>query len=276
MTEMYLSHRANINDKTTSSGKVIIYEDHRTILNVLFLLKTQGKLDCPIDIILFDDHDDACVPSKIALKKIEEFNENEPDIRDFWTFTEFDLKFLDDDWVKAGMELNLINNIFLFNSNESSINFVENYETKQFGTKKIYNLGNVWDALSYKGCLNDAIMESENGQLWDDFGWKKNGDFKFEFKPKNKFIVDFDLDCFSIELLDNRIAIPEEILYEKITTYFRPEYHHFGTAQIFIKHIINNSEFSTICFENGCCGGYQQAFKIFESVNDLFFENEIK
>lgn len=276
MSEMYLSHRANINEKTTSSGKVVIYEDHRTILNVLYLLKKEEKLECPINIILFDDHDDGCVPSKIALKIIEDFNENLPEIRDFWSFTEFDLKFLDDDWIKAGMELNLINHVFLFNSTQSSISFVEEYKTKKFGTKKIYNLGNVWDVLSYKGYLNDAIKEDEYGKLWKDFGWIKNKDFKFEFKPKNKFIVDFDLDCFSIELLDNRIAIPDEILYEKMTTYFRPEYHYFGTAQIFIKHIIDKAEFATICFENNCCGGYQQSFKIFENVNDLFFENEIK
>ena len=276
MKEIHLSQRSNINKKYTKHGEVIIYEDHRTILNVLYLLKLNGKLECPVNLIMFDDHDDGCVPNSEALKKIDEFITNEPTIREFWSFTEFDLKGLDDDWVKAGMELNLINNVFLFNSTQSSISFFEEYETKKFGKKKIYNLGNVWDALSYKGYFNDAIMEDEYGQLWSDFGWKKNKDFKFHFNPDQKFIVDFDLDCFSTEILDNRIAIPEEILYEKFQSYLNPDYHYFVTTESFVKHLIGKAELTTMCFENSCCGGFQQAFKIFENVNDLFFDNEIK
>lgn len=272
---MILRHRANINKAYTKRGDVYLYEDHRTILNVLFLKKKNNELECPVNIILFDNHDDGCVPSTSALEKIDLLN-NEADIsiRDFWNFTEFDLKGLDDDWIKAGMELNLIENVFLFNSCESKIYFVEEYETKKFGTKKIYNLGNIWDCISYKGYLND-IIKKEYSQLWEDFGWVIE-EGRFYFEPKRKFIVDFDLDCFSTEVLGKRIAIPTEILYEKMTKYQIRDYHYYGSSQELIQDFIDKAEFTTICFETQFCGGYLEAFKIFQSVNDLFFDNKIE
>lgn len=277
MENLYeLSFRANINIKHTDEGDVVIYEDHRTILNVLFYLKTKTKIDFPINIILFDNHDDAVKPNKEALKKIKAFNKKAPDIRQFWTFTEFDLRNLDDDWVKAGMELGLINNLFLFNSTQSHISFVENYETMNFGIKRLYNLGYIWDALSYRGNLYDVIKHNEFGQLWDDFGWvydKESG--KFSFKPSKPYIVDFDLDCFTTEILGKRIAIPEDILIEKFSEYHQPSYHYYYSYERFVKDLIKEAEITTMCFEQGFCGGFKEAFKIFETVDHLFFENQL-
>ena len=277
MDNLYeLSFRANINIKHTDDSDVVIYEDHRTILNVLYYLKTNTKIQFPLNIILFDDHDDACKPSKIALSKIKEFNKTQPDIKDFWTFTEFDLKNLDDDWVKAGMELGLINHLFLFNSTQSRIGFVENYKTMSFGTKRIYNLGYLWDALSHRGCLYDIVKDKEYGQLWKDFGWvydKESG--RFHFKPTQKFIIDFDLDCFTTQILDKRIGIPEDILINKFTENHQPSYHYYYTYERFVKDLIKQSEITTMCFENGFCGGFKQTFKIFETIDYLFFDNQL-
>lgn len=95
--KIHIEQRANINVKRTPNGDVIIYEDHRTILNVLFAKKLNKEIDFPVNIILFDNHDDFCKPNESALETIKIFNENEPSIREFWTFTEFDLRALDDD-----------------------------------------------------------------------------------------------------------------------------------------------------------------------------------
>ncbi|WP_159474768.1 hypothetical protein [Chryseobacterium sp. 18068] len=276
MDKILLSHRANINKQYATGKDVYIYEDHRTILNILFAKKFNTEVQFPVNIILFDNHDDGCELDKSILKIITKFNKNEPSLRDFWSFTEFDLSGMDDDWVKAGMELNLIKNVFLFNSTESSIYFVEKYKTKNFGEKKIYNLGNIWDSISHRGYFNDVIKRNDYGELWDDFGWKytkKEG--VFTFSPDTKFIVDFDLDCFSTEILDKRMAIPQEILYEKFISRYRRDYHYFYSSQDFVKELISKSEFSTICFENQFCGGFNESFKIFNYINELFFDSKI-
>lgn len=271
-----LSNRANINIKTTEHSQVVVYEDHRSILNVLFYLKKNKKATFPINIILFDDHDDSCKPSEEALRIIKGFNKREPELREFWSFTEFDLRTLDDDWIKAGMELGLINHLFLFNASQSSIGLITRYKTMKFGEKKIYNLGYLWDCLSHRGLLYDVVKRQEYGELWKDFGWeydKKSG--RFDFNPSQGFIVDFDLDCFTTKILDNRVAIPEDILFDKFTEHHQPNYHYFYTYQMFVKKLIEESALTTICFENGFCGGYRQCFKIFDMVDQLFFDNEL-
>lgn len=276
MNKIHISHRANINKKHTKYSDVFIYEDHRTILDVLFLKKINKESDSPLNIILFDNHDDACNLDNSVLETINKFNNKVPDIKKFWSFIEFDLSGLDDDWIKCGMELNLIQNVFLFNSTESRINYIERYQTKSFGEKKIYNLGNIWDCISHRGYLNDIIKDDEYGELWKDFGWnysKEKGVFIFE-PPKN-FIVDIDLDCFSTSVLERRIAIPQEILYEKMTSKYRRDYHYYYSSQDFIKELIAKSLFCTICFENQFCGGFYESFKIFDYVNDLFFDHQL-
>lgn len=272
----FISHRTNINHKIVTNSDVYIYEDHRTILNILFLKRKEKNEIFPVDIFLFDDHDDACKPSTEALKTISKFNKKPPSNKDFWGFVEFDLNGLDDDWVKAGMELNLVNNVFLFNSMESSIGFKEKYKTKSFGEKKIYNLGKLWNALGYHGCLNDLIKDKQYGELWSDIGWQyRQGDSRFDFKPKNHFILDIDLDCFSTNIYEKRMAIPEEILVENFKRDLNPSYHFFYRPELFVSELIEKSEFTTICFENQFCGGFRQAHKIFDTIDYLFFEGQI-
>ncbi|MFL5788313.1 MAG: hypothetical protein ACJ748_09685 [Flavisolibacter sp.] len=271
-----LAERANINVKHVSSGEVVLYEDHRTILNVLFYCKKQEPSLFPINVYLFDNHDDACVPSKKVLKMISRYNKKEPSLKDFWSFTDFDLRVLDDDWNKAGMELGLINNVFLFNATKASFDFQQSYKTMSFGTKNLYNLGYIWDALWNRGCLSDLVKSEEYGALWNDFGWVyQRNQGKFFFGPPNAFITDFDLDCFTTEVLDNRIAVPNTILIEKFEEMHQADYHHYYSCKLFVEELIQKSEIITLCFENNFCGGYNQVFEIFKTIDYLFFEEQL-
>jgi hypothetical protein len=272
----FLNKRANVNVHHTSHSDVVVYEDHRTILNVLFAIKRETECPLPVDIYLFDDHDDAVHPSNEAHKIIADFNNVEPSYREFWNFTEFDIQPLDDDWVTVGMELGLINNVFLFNSTQTSIQFVEEYKTNHHGTKRIYNLGEVWQALSYKGILSDPIKYDEYSVLWTDFGWQWSTKLgKFEFTPRNPFIVDFDLDCFSFHLMGKQMAIPREVLLEKLNERIVSDCHLYYNPTVFIKELIDKSILTTLCFEQGCCGGIYESYKIFNIVDELFFDSQI-
>jgi len=273
-----LSKRANINLKRTYYSDVVIYEDHRTILNVLYFLKQKGDVNFPINLFMFDAHDDGVHTNDDQKKIIKGFIESDPTLEEFWMFTEFKLRSLDDDWVKAGMELGLINNCFLFNLTKSNIRMecVEKYQTESFGIKKTYNMGNVWDALSIRGCLEDKIKEDEFSELWEDIGWIWNQKSRrFEFVPTHDFILDIDLDCFSTEILDKTMAIPFELLHEKFTKFLNPDKHDFSTAKIFFERLMKDSKLVTLCFENGCCGGFNEAFKIFNNVDEILFDGEL-
>lgn len=268
-----ISLRNNIIHKITTDYDVIIFEDHRSVINVLYHLFEQRKYKEPLDVVMFDYHDDYCQPTQETLKKLYKFLKK-PSKEELNKIVEYDLNPLDDDWVKVGMELGLIGNVFLFNAEQTFIGFREDYRTKNFGTKYLYNVGNVWAALGYHGILNDPI-KSEYQQLWDDFGWELN-EGKFHFKEgRKKFIFDIDLDCFSTRVLDKTIAIPEEILIPKLTEYGNSYFHYYSNSQEFMKELIKDSEVVTLCFENDCCGGIRQAYKIFNMVDEIFFDNQL-
>lgn len=267
-----IAQRANINHYNTTDGEVVIYEDHRTIINVLFHLHNERTLSEPVDLIMFDNHDDFCNVNEAVLEKVDGFLKS-PSKEELNQIVEFDLNPLDDDWVTFGMELGLIGNVFLFNSDECNVNFRKEYKTRNFGNRYLYNLRNVWSALGHRGYLGDKI-KSEYQPLWDDFGWVVE-DGKFHHRPKRKFIFDIDLDCFSTRILDKTIAIPQEILIPLLCEFRNPAYHYYNTSQQFIKDLIKRSEITTICYENGCCGGIREAHKIFNLVDELFFEYEL-
>lgn len=268
-----LSRLNNVNLKATSISQVAVYEDHRTLINVLFQLSEAYGDREPFDLIMFDNHDDFCHVSESVGDKLEKVLETRCK-RELSTIVEFDLNGLDDNWVTAGMELGLIGNVFLFNSNESGIDFRESYQTRRFGIHHMYNMGNVWSVIGHRGELNDPI-KNQFRPLWDDFGWELH-EGKFYFKEKrNRFVFDIDLDCFSTSILDKTVAIPEELIIERLTENLHPSYHHYYTAQAFMKELIRKSELVTLCFENGCCGGFRESHKIFNMVDYVLFDNEL-
>jgi hypothetical protein len=268
-----ISHRSNIIHRLSSENEVVIFEDHRTILNVLFHLMDVRGISKPLDIIMFDYHDDFCDPSIEAIKRVHKFIKK-PEKETLYNIVEFYLSHLDDDWVKAGMELGIIGNVFLFNSKQTSVSFREEYKTKNYGKRYFYNVGDVWDALGHRGILNDPI-KVQYKQFWDDFGWELvNGKFKFK-DNRNKFILDIDIDCFSTRVFNRTIAIPNQVILPLLTEQSKPEYHYYYSSQQFIKDLISQSELVTICFETECCGGINQAFEIFNMLDDVLFNNEL-
>jgi len=223
---------------------------------------------------MFDNHADNCPPSEDKLNKIKRYGRNLPSINTFWNFTEFDLNCSDDDWVKTGMQLGFINNVFLFHSTQSGITNVEEYQTR-FGTKKIYNLSEVWNAMSILDYNTIGFEE-----LREDIGWVFiESEGRFEFQPKNNFILDFDLDCFTTTLSDGITeipetkAFPEDILIQRFME--KLEHCSFYNSVSFVKELIEKSKMTTMCFENTYCGGIRESMKIFNTVDYLFFDGQI-
>ena len=271
-----IGYRANVYYKNTSNDDhVFIYEDHRTILNVIFDINRILKSNDPIDIYLFDRHDDFC-DSPVDDNDIQSFHDN-PTKEFLNELVEFKSSFLDDDWIKLGMELNLIGNVFLFNNKEdsNSSSFINIYETKYHGIRKLYNIGEVWSALGYHGALSDISQEPKYKDLWKDMGWNLNyGQFRFD-SNRNHFIVDIDLDCFTTDIYGNTYAIPHHILKKTFLDDCHQSTHGFNTAQEFMIHLIKLAEAVTICYEAGCCGGIRQTQHIFNTIDGLFFDYEL-
>lgn len=274
ITSIYgLSNHTNIEVYSFHDKYIILYDDHRSILNVLFETKKLGLFSTTPNIIFFDKHDDACNPRINAKDLFEKWGiEIIEDVssRDFWSFVEFDLSGLDDDWLLAGMELGLINHAVVIgqteNSNMRDLNNL--FESSDGEVHELFDIYHLNYSLGSRGCLGDNVIKEpyyKNVRNIFEYNQPPYGRYdKFSKEVTNPFVLDFDLDCFTTECEDNVYAWPEKILREK--------YYDNEDVQDFMHKLINRSTIITICREPACCGGLGESNKILGYLDRYFFD----
>lgn len=271
-----LSRHTNIEVYYYNSKNIILYDDHRSILNVLFEAKKIDFFEKTPNLIFFDRHDDACNPDiklKKLLKKWNVKNIKDVPSRDFWSFVEFDLGGLDDDWLLAGMELDLINHAVVIGQKENSNIKDMNFEFKSSNgiLHEMFDIPHLNYSLDCRGCLGDSVIKypyyekvrnifEYNKPPYDSFP-------KFSKEVTYPFVLDFDLDCFTTDCEGKQYAWPEMIFKEK---YYDNENVHY-----FMYNLINRSSLITICREPQCCGGLGESNKILRYLDYYFFEGQL-
>ena len=264
-----LSGRMNINAYTFHDKHIILYDDHRTLLNVLFEAKRLGTLPQTPNLIYFDLHDDACAsqPKSLLLERIGVKELSEATSKLFWSFVEFDLGILDDDWLLTGMELGLIGNAILIGQ-EENCNIQDlhgRYVTEDKVGHELFSIPHLKYSLDSRGCLGDHIIKEPYYQNVRDIMQFHNGRFdEGEIKP---FVLDFDLDCFTTECREKTYAWPEDI--------FRMEYDESYEVRRFMETLLSRASFITICRAPGCCGGIGESNKILSCLDRYFFDGAL-
>lgn len=283
----FFSKRTGINIFKYYDTNVIIYEDHRTILNVLFVLFKIGKLkfDLVPNIISFDLHDDF----NQGLKKSEIFNIlnvksfDNIELKDFWSFVEFDCNGLDNDWVKTAMELNIIKDYvniggyYIDNLKESP-----EYISEDNISHKLYYLKHLDFELSntdnFIGQLVNPIKRTL--ELRNIFGFNNFENYQNNFSDiQYPYILDFDLDCFTAPnttLCDFSDNEPLGVPWNEKT--FKNLYYGFSDNFVrdFMRCLIKRSEITTICLEPFYCGGYKESIQILEYLDKYIFEGKLQ
>lgn len=269
-----LSFHTNIETYNFCDKYIVLYDDHRSILNVLFEAKRLGLFSITPNLIFFDRHDDACNPDDICskdlfkkwgVKKIEDVSS-----RDFWSFVEFDLSGLDDDWLIAGMELDLINHAVVIGQQENiNIQSMNNrFESSNGKIHELFDISHLNWSIGSRGCLGDNVIKEDYYlNVRDIFEYNQppydNND-RFSNEITKPFVLDFDLDCFTTECEDKTFAWPEAI--------FRDKYYENVEVRFFMQKLIERSSIITICREPCCCGGLGESNKILWYLDNYFFE----
>ena len=264
-----LSGRTNINTYTFRDKHILLYDDHRTLLNVLFEAKKTGVLSQAPNLVYFDLHDDAgeSLPKSRLLERIGVEKLSEATSKQFWSFVEFDLGVQDDDWLLTGMELDLIGNAVLIGQEENhNIQDLHGlYVTEDKVGHELFSIPHLKYSLDSRGCLGDHIIKEPYYQNVRDIMQFHNGRFdEREIKP---FVLDFDLDCFTTECREKTYAWPEDI--------FRMEYDESHEVRWFMETLLDRASFITICREPGCCGGIGESNKILYYLDRYFFDGAL-
>lgn len=250
--------------------EIIVYDDHRCVLTVLFEAKKLGIIDSLTNLISFDMHDDAKPihpnTAKILRELIKTDLSSLPS-RDFKSFVEYDISEYDDDWVTIGMELGLINNIINIGCEDNfNIREWKNHIYVDSNRKEHYGfvLGHLRDELNRHGGIIADLALPENDRIRKILGYTDSSAYPYIHGEVN-FVLDFDLDCFTTNCMSERYAWPEDI--------FRNEYGQNSKAGYFMQELIKKAKFITICREPSFCGGIGEAYKILGYLDRYFFDD---
>lgn len=255
--------------------RIIVYDDHRTILNVLYVAMQERLFaDAMPNIVSFDRHDDAVLLSpkqKQQAKSVRKSCFPQRNDKRMWQFTEFGLSGLDDDWVRAGMELGLINNYIGFGHKQRDANNInsgyEYYKTLDRIEHRLYSNGHLDWELGSRGVFGDNHYHTPAKQddILNDMQFH-NG--RFDDSPISPFVFDIDLDCFTEEFEDHRMAWPEDIFVERYQA--NPE------VGGFVRDLLARSSLITICREPDCCGGLGESNRMLELLDYYWFDGILK
>lgn len=280
MNNKILSKLVELDDWQKISGLSVesyLHKDHRYCLIPALNKKLKDDKFQPITLIGFDFHHDTCSPSDAALEKLSKFK-GSVELETFVKFVDEELKKNDDDWIKAGMELGIIDNAIIFGVKQTIQNRVSVYTDQGGKEHKIVLLHQTpGEMFSFKGGLSDLALDYEFADIWQILGWKLDASTKkFSLNETSQnYWLNIDLDCFIIDWESYTFPWEEIVFNDR----FKKD-ESYGAAKgwtgvKFIEEVLKKANLLTICTEPGCCGGINNSQIILERVNKYMFNNEM-
>lgn len=234
-----------------------------------------------MNVVYFDYHADADPPPPGTANIRQQFRNQLPGEREFWQYVEWELSTTDSDWLKAGMDLGLIRDAILIGGADTALanNLDNSYTDVANQAHHIYNVGHVWDGLGDHGWLMDAIRTAQLQPIWDILGWGQvGGQYRFldDRDDMLPFVLDFDLDCFTLYGAVGHVPWPSYKFTEMMTMTFD---HGHVAADFrpgdFLQRLSGYAEFLTIARESPFCGGYRGSQQNLEQLDSLLFKGRL-
>jgi hypothetical protein len=260
---------------------VIVHEDHRWLLPIAYFAQEKKLLPKPCTLTVFDQHDDGvkpdCTPGlldpNISLRALIDLCQAPPR-QSTAVAPELSrhLRPLDDDWVKAGMELGIFGDAVIFGGWErggrrDSSQLYTDKATGKPHSIKIVSLPKA--ALSFKGELSDWAREFE--PIWKILGWTQKGGFHFE-DGLPKALLSIDLDCFACSCHGQTFSWPTKLFEAE---FLSPTYCSEWTGKRFLHSLIAKAGIVAIARESECTGGPEESQLILEGLNSHAFDGEL-
>lgn len=269
--EKELDGRVNVMTRETERKQlVVIYDDHRWLLNVLFAV---NKLTERPDLIFFDAHDDAakCEKKSELLAKIGIDNLMNASAKQFSAFVDYNQREDDGGWLTTAMELNLIGDVVNIGNryNDSIRSMNGSYESEDGIKHGVWELSyDLKHELGNRGKLGDSCKENENRALRNFFGIEHSYSDLNSVMMTKPYILDFDLDFFTISCTDDSShGWTERILNRHFPTYSKQD--------DFLRMLIHNAMVITICREPDCCGSIGDSNRILCLLDRYYFKGAL-
>ncbi len=265
------------------NGKsVIVYDDHRFIVPILWLAKSIGMIKCPLNMVYFDQHHDANDQKedrdekfKAAikiLKKTKSFEEA------FEITQNGGIRKSNDTWLKVLMDLAIVKDAVLIggNANSDFKKYIEEgYVDVDEKTHQFKNIGMLKGVFDSKKILGNNYHEELFKPTRDIIGWYLGSKGRTATMNKEPILLDFDLDYFTFYCSRGHYIWDERFYHDEFDVI--SNYHTTAgwSGKKFLNKLIQRAPFITIAREPTFCGGKEKTDNILNKLSEKFFNGRI-
>ncbi len=251
----------------------LLHEDHRWVLPIIFHKQQKKVLPYPCTLVRFDAHHDTLSP--FCKEDILRIKEAGITFDKLVNLCQEKLSKRDDDWIKTGMELGLIDDTIIFGVKKGvNSENLEKFKDQQGNIHKIKLLGLPGKELGHQGDLSDIIRSEDLSDFWKILGWQYNNQFSFT-QDGRKIFLDIDLDCFVLRCEGYRFPWPDEVFIKEFLVPSKYQTTSGWTGKDFLNGLVNKTALLTIAREPDFCGGDTKATKILCKVNQFLFDYKL-
>jgi len=255
-----------------------LHNDHRYCLPLLYEAQSQNNVPKPINLILFDAHHDLAYPNSELLTKLHQMRLDGFSFEELLLVCKDQLRQDDSDWIYAGMELGMIDNLVSFGVQFDEPDRKPKYEDQTGYEHTLHVLCcTPGQLLGYQGSLSDVARQNELRSLWNLFQWELVPQEGFQFSNERaKIWLNIDLDCFVINWQDYLFPWPDEVFVDRFEIPSDYWSTNGWTGKQFFQKLFETSGLLTIAREPSYCGGEEKTNEVFNKVNHYLFDNSLQ
>jgi len=257
---------------------VYVHDEHRWVLPIISYLQINNNLPTPCNLIGFDYHTDTIDVSSLILNDIKIARANDLSVEKVIEICD-SLDHQNHDWIKAGMELGMIDNAVIFGINSFDLHSCrdgKDYIDHYGNMHKIFCLSHIREELERGGRLVEFHQKNE---IWDILGLDFNLQTKtISAKNTNKALLDIDLDCFTGRFTVSQEYIvpwPDEVYQDVFSDASTYDSACGISGNDVIREMLKSVGAITIAREPEHCGGKNNADIVNIRLNNHIFNGEL-
>lgn len=250
------------------------HDDHRFLLPLVHFAQEQGLVPKPSKVVMMDRHHDGLAPrNREALDVIPVMRAKGITYPELINLTATTLSPLDDDWLRAGMELGMFADAVVFGVEEGLGQNLTTFDDHLGQEHRIWiNRSLPGECFGHQGNLSDLARSYELKDLWDLLDWEVGGggvDFRADAE---KLVVTVDLDAFVMDWEDFTFAWRDEVWTRR---FLQESAHHTAagwSGARFVEALLERAGILAIAREPSYCGGEAEMQRVFDDFNRYVFD----